>query len=116
MVRREVHAAVLIDDGRLQRFRELDEPCDPRRRTRQPVGDDHRVLCVHEEARGFRHRARVTLRGRRRRQLRHAQPCGHFGRNRILLESTIDNDQNRHHRWRHGDLVGSHGRFGEVGE
>ncbi len=114
MPRRNVHAPALIDDRRLKRLGQLHEPLDPGGRAREPVGDDHRVLRVHEQPRRLGHGARVALRRRGQRQLRHAEARRHLGRNRIFLEPAVDDDHHRHHRRRHRDLVGADGRLGEV--
>ena len=53
MARGEIHAAVLIDDRGLQRFRELDEVVQTRRRARAAIGDDHRIFGVDQQPRGF---------------------------------------------------------------
>ena len=73
MARREVHAPMLIDDRRLQRFGQLNELGNARWRAREAVGDDHRVLCVDEQPRRFGHGSGIALRRRGHRQLRHAQ-------------------------------------------
>ena len=74
MPRREVHAAALIDDRRLQRLGQLDEKRHAGRRARRAVRDDDRVLRVDEQSRRFGDRAGIALRRRRDRELRHAQP------------------------------------------
>jgi hypothetical protein len=53
MARRKVHAPALTDDRRLQRLGERDEMRDPGRGPRCAIGDDHRVLRVDQQPRGF---------------------------------------------------------------
>ena len=115
MARREVHAAALVDDACLQCFGQLDEQrharwaCAPGDRRRAPEfsrGDEH--------PRGFFDRSRFPLRRRRHRQLRDRQALALL--DRVFLQPAVEHEHDRRHRRRQRDLVGAHGRFGEVGE
>ena len=112
MTRWEIQPPALIDHGRLQRFRELDERRETSGRTRRAIRDDDRVLGGHEQARDLGDRGAVTLWRSRQCQLRHAQL--EIGAQRTFLQLAVGDDQHRPHRRRHGQLVRAHRRFGEV--
>ena len=50
MKRRKIHPAPLVDHRRLQYLGEFDELRHRSRRSREPVGDQHRILCSNEKA------------------------------------------------------------------
>ncbi len=64
MPRREIQPSPLVDDRRLQRLGQLDQTCQPRRRSRRAVGNQHRRLRGDEQPRRFGHGAGVSLRRR----------------------------------------------------
>ena len=112
----KVHAARAADDGRLQRFGEIDQmfhagggACRRDRRARR----DSRAATSMRAASAT---AAESPCGRR--ELRRAWECAARGRsgNGIFLQFGVGDEKHGHHRRRHGDLVGAHGRFGEVRE
>jgi hypothetical protein len=111
---REVGAAALVDDTRLQRLGELDQQLDAVRRARHAVGDDHRVLRLGEELRRFLHGAAVA-RGRRGGNVaRDIELVAAVGLDRLLLQPGVERDHHRTVGRRHRDLVGAHHRLREV--
>ena len=57
MLRREIHASALIDNGRLQRLRKLDQVFDACLGPCCTIGDDHRIFCRNQIARRLGYRA-----------------------------------------------------------
>ena len=110
---RHVHAAELIDHGRIQRFSELHQMLDARRRAADAVDDDDGVFCQGQQARRFTHRIRIA-RGRRHvvEPRNNQRPAAAF--DRIFLKLLIEHHEDRLERRRHRYLVGAHHRFGEV--
>ena len=97
MPRREIHAPALIDNRRLQRLGQLDEAREPRGRASGAVGDNQRVLRVDEQPGGFGDRAGIALRRRRDREPRDAKARADLRRDRIFLQSPVDDHQHGHH-------------------
>ena len=62
MKRREIHPSTLIDDGGLQRFREVDEQRHCSRRPREPIDNQHGILRIHKHPREFRNSRGFALR------------------------------------------------------
>ncbi len=110
----EVHAAGPADHGRLQGFGEVDEVFHARRGAAEAVGDQNRILRGHEHASGFGNGGGIADGRRELAELgdMQRQVIG----NRILLQLGIGHQQHGQRGRGHGDLVGAHGGFGEVGE
>ncbi len=110
---REVDPAALVDDARLEQFRQLYQQLDAVRRARRAVGDDHRIVGGGQEARRFLHRAGIALRRRRGNVLRNVELLAVLA-DHLLLQARVERDQHRAVRRRHGDLVRAHHRLREV--
>ena len=72
MARGEIHAAVAVDDRRLQKFGEFDHAREAGGSARDAIGDQHRILRGDEQPRDFGDGAGIADRRRRHRQLRNA--------------------------------------------
>ena len=86
----------------------------PGRCPRGAIGDDDRILRVDQQSRRFGDRTGIALRRRRHREPRDPQTRRDLVRDRIFLQPAVDDQQHRHHRRRHRNLVGAHRRLGEV--
>ena len=108
----EVHAAALVDNGRVQRLGQLHKRLHSCRTPGNQVGDDDRVLRSGKKARHHAHRNRLAHRRRGEREFWNAKRGAvldpHF------LQVYVEHDQDRLERRRHGDPVGAHDRFGKV--
>jgi hypothetical protein len=111
MGRREIHAAAQVHHGRLQCLRELHEKLHAVLVAHAPVGDDHRVFGSHQPLRRLGERGAVALGRARARELRNLEV---LLVDRAFLQVDVRGDEHRLIRRRGRDLVGAHGRFGEV--
>ena len=114
MPRGEVHPPALIDDGGLQRLRQLDEPGDAGGGAGGAIGHDHRGLRRDQQLRRLGDCTRVALRRRGAREPRHSKARADLGGDRIFLKTAVEDEHHRHHRRRHRDLVGAHRRLREM--
>ena len=110
MPRRKIHPTVLIDDARLQRLGELDEPRHALGRAGAAADHNHRVLGGHEQPGGFADGAGIAGRRLMNVDLREAQPGGRLG----VLHVIVDGDRDRPHGRRHRDRIRARGRFRKV--
>ena len=110
---RKIHPQALIFDGRLKRFRQLDQQFDSLWRASHASGDDHGVLSGDEHPGRFLNGSGIALRRRAHHELGDPKVlvC-----DRLFLQGAIGDDDDRFVGRRHRDLVSAHGGFGEVSQ
>jgi hypothetical protein len=109
---REIHAAALVDDGRVQRLGQLDQDFTPAwLRAQRSATITGRSALTRRRA-IFAHRIGLACGRRRDRVFRNAQRAAWLVS--LLLQVRVEHDEHRLVRRRHCDAIGAHQRFAEV--
>ena len=108
----KVHAASIVDDAALQRLGKVDKARDTLRRASYAIADNERVLRLGQHFRSLRERCGIALGRDHLFELGNTQTFRI--RDRVLLQFSVERDEDRAHRRCRCNLVSARRRLGEM--